>query len=737
MGRTLVIVESPSKAKTISKYLGSGYVVRASMGHVRDLPPNGLGVTVEDESFAPQYELVKGRYKTVSEIRALAKEADQILLATDPDREGEAIAWHIVAAAGLGRSGRKLSRVEFHEITQAAIRSAIARPRTIDMNLVNAQQARRVLDRLVGYKLSPFLCRKIQSKLSAGRVQSVALRVVVEREREIEQFVPREFWTVEADLAKHPFSKKKTDIFRAVLHTKEGKKLEFDKGEEAQAVVTDLEGATWKVAKVTKKQGKRHPSAPFTTSTLQQEASRKLRFPAKTTMRIAQQLYEGISLGPEGSSGLITYMRTDSTQVSRESQTAAREVIDKLFGGDYLPEKPPYYAKKAKNAQEAHEAIRPTKPQREPDAIKQYLTTEQYLLYRLIWRRFIASQMAPAIIEQTLVDVDAQPRGPEKAPYLFRATGERVLFPGFMAVYRESWGDSEGEEAEENDGKGLPKLDAGDLLDLIKLFAEQHFTQPPPRYGEATLVKALEELGVGRPSTYATILSTIQERGYVVKALENRERKFRPTALGRAVNDLLVERFPDILDVQFTARLEEELDEVAEGKRQWTPLVKSVYGPLMERLATADREVAKISVPIEELSFEAAPEEKGGWKAGRRSGSTGRSFSRKTAGTKTATSTSTTRPKRVSASASTEVLEPASETTTAPTTRRTRSATATRARKTATPEVASAPVAAPAPAATATGLECPICGKAMVKRKGPYGEFFGCSGFPKCRGTRK
>ncbi len=721
-GRTLVIVESPAKAKTIGKYLGTSYVVRASMGHVRDLPAKSLGVEVDNGSFTPQYELVKGRFKTISEIRSLAKDASRVLLATDPDREGEAIAWHIAIAAGLGRGRQVMQRVEFHEITQAAIQAAIAHPRAIDMNLVNAQQARRVLDRLVGYKLSPFISRKIQGRLSAGRVQSVALRIIVEREREIEKFIPWEFWTVEADLARQPFSKKKTDIFRATLINKEGKKLEFEKGDEAKKVVEDLEGAKWSVARVTKKDGKRHPSAPFTTSTLQQEASRKLRFPTKKTMQVAQQLYEGVSLGSEGSSGLITYMRTDSTQVASEAQQAARQVIGNLFGPDYLPERPPFYAKKAKGAQEAHEAVRPTRPEREPDSIKGFLTTEQFLLYRLIWRRFIASQMAPAKIELTTIDIDAHPANPNKEPYRFRATGERVLFPGFMAVYLESFGDKEGEEGPSEDEKGLPALAAGDLLDLIKLLAEQHFTQPPPRFGEASLVKALEELGVGRPSTYATILSTIQDRGYVVKVLENKERKFRPTALGKAVSDLLVARFSDLIDVQFTARMEEDLDDVAGGKRPWVPLIAALYKPLMEQLALADHEVGKINVPFEPVMAGVGPPSgNDSWKG--KSRFPQKPYTRTGPATK-GDGTGEEARQTASFSGGTRKYGPAKP----------RNAPKTaRPRKTA----AGTPSTSTPASSKPTGLECPICGKTMVQRKGPYGDFFGCTGYPGCKGTRK
>jgi DNA topoisomerase-1 len=641
------------------------------MGHVRDLPPEKLGVRVEDGSFQPEYQPVRGRGKTLTEIKTLAKEASAVLLATDPDREGEAIAWHVATAAGLGRRGQTLQRVEFHEITANAIRKAVANPRQIDMNLVNAQQARRVLDRLVGYRLSPLLWNKVQRGLSAGRVQSVALRVVVEREKEIEAFVPREFWTVEADLAKHPWNKQRKEVFHAVLFNREKqpKKWEFDSGDEAREVVEELEGAGWKIQAIRKKEGLRRPGPPFTTSTLQQEASRKLSFNAKKTMKVAQELYEGVALGQEGNTGLITYMRTDSVNVAWEAQQAARPVIEKQFGAEYLPEKPPRYSNKSPGAQEAHEAIRPTDPARLPDNVKAYLSAEQFRLYRLVWQRFIASQMAPARVETTEIDVEARPVNPALRPYMFRASGERILFPGFLAAYREGRGD--GDELDEE--KGLPPLYESDLLDLLKLSAEQHFTQPPPRYGEATLVKALEELGVGRPSTYATILSTIQERGYVEIRGEKKEKKFQATSLGRAVNDLLVERFPDLLDVKFTARLETELDEIAEGKREWVPLVASVYKPLMERLELAQKEVRKIEVeqiPIKPAAKSKTP--------------TRRNYRR--------SSTTTKRGKE-------EKPVPTIE--------------------------------------TGNGIVCEKCGKPMVKRNGPYGEFYGCSGFPNCRGIRK
>ncbi|NWJ48860.1 MAG: type I DNA topoisomerase [Chloroflexi bacterium] len=703
MAGTLVIVESPAKAKTIGKYLGRDYTVRATMGHVRDLPPERLGVNVEDGSFLPEYESVKGRGKIIGEIRTLAKEASAVLLATDPDREGEAIAWHIASAAGLNRRGLKVSRVEFHEITERAIKQAVANPRQLDMNLVNAQQARRVLDRLVGYRLSPLLWKKVQRGLSAGRVQSVALRVVVDREQEIEAFVPREFWTVEADLARSPWSKQKNDLFRAVLFTREKspRKWEFEKGEEAQQVVKELEAASWKVAAITRKEKRQHPSAPFTTSTLQQEAARKLGFAAKHTMKVAQELYEGVSLGSEGNSGLITYMRTDSVNVSREAQEAARAVIVQQFSPEYLPSKPPFYKSKALNAQEAHEAIRPTNPARLPDGIRQFLGADQHRLYRLIWQRFIASQMAEARLEVTTYDIDAQPRERTKQPYLFRASGERTIFPGFMAIYRESVGDSEDSE----EIKGLPRLQENDALDPVKLLPEQHFTQPPPRFGEATLVKTLEELGVGRPSTYATILSTIQDRGYVVVQGVGREKKFVPTPLGSAVTTLLVARFPDLLDVKFTAKLEDELDQVAEGKREWVPLVAEVYHPMMQHLALAEREVAKIEV-AQSPDFPVAEKRK----------TTGRSsYTRKSGSSSYAAKTPRTRKTaEKKADYATPNGEPSGEKVAVKRAPRQKAVVAEEAQVT-----------------------CDKCGKPMVKRKGPYSEFYGCSGYPTCRNIRK
>jgi DNA topoisomerase I len=715
MANILVIVESPAKAKTIGKYLGKGYTVRASMGHVRDLPAKELGIEVDNGTFKPHYITLPGKTKTLSELKKLAQEADRILLATDPDREGEAIAWHILSSAGFPKAN--VQRVEFHEITAHAVNQAIANPRSLDMNLVNAQQARRLLDRIVGYKISPLLWSKIKGKtgLSAGRVQSVAVRIIVEREREIEEFVPREYWTVTAELAKQPFSKQKQDIFKAVLAHREGKDIgkrwELDNGEQAQTVVSHLEkGSTWQIAKITTKEGMRRPSPPFITSTLQQEASRKLGFPSKKTMQIAQQLYEGIDLGKEGATGLITYMRTDSTNVAIDAQRAARQVIEELFGASYVPAKPPVYTKKVAGAQEAHEAIRPTKPERQPDQVKDFLNYEQFRLYRLIWQRFIASQMSPARIEQTIVEVDATPQDKAIKPYLFKAGGERILFPGFMAVYREGKGDSEGNEENYNDRGSLPPLEQGNLLDLLKLLPEQHFTEPPPRYGEASLVKALEEQGIGRPSTYATILDTIQARGYVSKTKQGKEFKFQPTVLGRTVNDLLVARFPDVVDLKFTAHLESELDEVAEGKRQWTPLVANFYKPLIEKLAIAEKEVIKIEVPTEETGY------KSNSKYQRKTAA--RSYPKKAAATKGQSQSTTT-----------------SQTKTTTAVKRAKKPTVTS--QSALPPNLATEAPAAQTVATNNNLTCDKCGKPLVKRTSDYGEFWGCSGFPNCRNIKK
>jgi len=595
MSKTLVIVESPAKAKTIAKYLGAGYTVKASMGHVRDLPQKGLGVDVEG-GFTPEYLVSPEKGKTVAELRKAVKAADRVLLATDPDREGEAIAWHIAAATGAPK--RKIGRVAFHEITASAVRAAVASPRSIDMHLVDAQQARRVLDRLVGYKISPVLWDKVQRGTSAGRVQSVALRLVVEREREILRFVPVEYWTLEAELSKQPAGDP-AHVFRAKLVKVGDARADLPNEGSAQAVVDALDGAAYKVAEVRTKRTSKHPSAPFTTSTMQQEASHKLGWGAKRAMAVAQQLYEGVAIAGEGNVGLITYMRTDSTAVSEEAQSVARAFIRGQWGERHLPPKPPRYATKAKNAQEAHEAIRPTATTRTPRSLRPHLTPEQDQLYTLIWRRFVASQMAPALVDQTAVDIATGKAG-KRLPYLFRATGSLIVFPGFLEVYREGMDD---DKRDELDDKSLPPLAQNEPLDLLVLLPEQHFTEPPRRYTEATLVKALEEKGIGRPSTYASIMSTIQDRGYVGK-----EGKYLlPTALGCTVSDVLVAHFPDIIDIGFTSRIEDTLDGVASGKRQWVPVIADFYGPFEASLRAAQTSISRVK-PTDKPAGEACPE---------------------------------------------------------------------------------------------------------------------------------
>lgn len=587
MTEKLVIVESPAKAKTIQKYLGPGFRVAASMGHVRDLPKSKIGVDIEHD-FAPIYEVPKDKEKVVQDLKRQIRSAEAVYLATDPDREGEAIAWHITQAAGIAKK-KPVYRVTFTEITRDAVRNAVANPRQIDHNLVDAQQARRVLDRLVGYKLSPLLWEKVKRGLSAGRVQSVAVRLVVEREREIEQFVPQEYWTIEADLAPDQGNGEAPHIFRAVLAERAGKKLDKfaigDKGA-ADAIVADLEGAIYRVVKVVRKDKRRTPAPPFVTSTLQQEAGRKLGFSAKKTMQLAQQLYEGVDIGgDEGTVGLITYMRTDSTSVAKEAQDEARQVIAERYGKDYLPERPPVYKTRARGAQEAHEAIRPTSVRRLPEQIRAKLTRDQARLYELIWKRFVASQMAPAVFDSTTVDIATQGRAGTE--YLFRATGSTLKFPGFLAVYNVSLDD--GEEDEDREAI-LPPLHEGQLLMLIELLALQHFTQPPPRYTEASLVKELERLGIGRPSTYAPTLATIQQREYV----EVVNKKLLPTTLGRVVTDLLVEHFPDIVDYSFTSDMEQRLDDIAEGNRRWVPVVAEFYEPFSKRLHQAGSEMRDV-----------------------------------------------------------------------------------------------------------------------------------------------
>jgi DNA topoisomerase I len=578
--QSLVVVESAAKAKTIEKFLGRDFAVRACLGHVRDLPTSKLGVDVEHE-FRPQYVVPKERKDVVKRLKDEARGKSSVLLATDPDREGEAIAWHLVSALGLD-GDHQINRIEFHEVTRNAVLDALKNPRGIDMHRVDAQQARRVLDRLIGYPVSNFLGRKVRRGLSAGRVQSVAVRIVVDREREIEAFLPVEYWTLDAVLSRH---QQRQATFTANLVERDGKKIDLHTGVEAQTVQGDLNGAAWTVAGVREREQQRHPDAPFTTSTLQQEASRKLGYTARRTMVVAQQLYEGIAIGRGEEVGLITYMRTDSVVVAQVAQQEAREYIRGKFEPAMLPAQARMYKTRSKLAQEAHEAIRPTSVFREPDALRSHLTTEQYRLYDLIWKRLLASQMSSAVFDVTTVDVDA--KAIDKPVYRFRASGSRLKFAGFLTLYRAG---SDDEETADEDKQPLPQLAQGDQLDLHRLVPEQHFTQPPPRYTEATLVKALEERGIGRPSTYAPILSTIQDRGYV----ERDGRRLKPTELGMLVNDLLVQQFGDVVNTDFTATLEDKLDEVAQGERPWVPVVQEFYDPLNRDLERANVEVERI-----------------------------------------------------------------------------------------------------------------------------------------------
>lgn len=596
MAKNLVIVESPAKAKTLAKMLGRNYEFKASMGHVRDLPKSQLGVDVEHD-FAPKYVIPRDKSKLVKELKEAAKDAKTIYLATDPDREGEAISWHLQEVTRT--NGQTYKRVVFHEITKEAIDEAFKHPRDIDMHLVDAQQARRILDRLVGYKLSPLLWRKIRRGLSAGRVQSVALKIIVDREREIQAFKPVEYWSIEAELAKKPATTTDKPFRAMFVGLAGGKKVDIHNKEEADDFEKALKKADYSVLKVATKKVTRQPAPPFITSTLQQEAWRKLHMTARQTMAIAQQLYEGLSVGKEGNVGLITYMRTDSTNVAQQALTETREYIAAKFGNDYLPAHARTFVGKVKGAQEAHEAIRPTSTKREPALIKEYLSQPQYRLYDLIWKRMVASQMAAAIFSSTTVDIKAKGRD-AKTDYLFRTTSSVLDFPGFTALYIEG---KDEEEENEKKASSLPTLKANDPLSLLELFPEQHFTQPPPRYTEASLVKMLESEGIGRPSTYATIISTIQEREYV----EKEKGSLKPTELGFTVNDMVAKNFPDIVDIKFTAKMEDELDEVAENTRQWEEVVKEFYDPFGKSLNAAEESIEKIKLP-DEVTEEKCPE---------------------------------------------------------------------------------------------------------------------------------
>ena len=583
MGNTLVIVESPTKVKTLSKFLGRKYSVKASYGHVRDLPKSTLGVNVED-GYAPKYINIRGKGSVIKELREAAKKADKVLLATDPDREGEAISWHLAHILKLDPEAP--CRIEFNEITESAVKSALASARPIDMNRVDAQQARRVLDRLVGYNLSPFLWRKVRRGLSAGRVQSSALKLIADREREIQAFVPQEYWTLSAVLAPTARGRK----FRARYVTSTNKKLS---AEEVQAIVS-LKDSSYTVRSVSVKEQARRPAPPFTTSTLQQEAFRRLGFSARRTMKVAQELYEGVNVAGEGHVGLITYMRTDSFRVAAEAQAAARSfAVDhyKFDNGPAVPERPRAYRAR-RGSQDAHEAIRPTDIRRTPESLAGSLTRDQLRLYRLIWLRFLASQMSDALFDAITVDIQA-------GDHLFRATGSVMKFPGFTAVYTEERDEDSEDDAEQR----LPELAEGQALHLVELSPEQHFTQPPPRYTEASLVKVLEENGIGRPSTYAPIIETLRKRDYAT--LEN--KRFKPTAVGLAVCDLLAQYFPSVVDLKFTAKIEDQLDKVAEGSSNWVEVTDSFYKPLAAALAAADVEAERVVI-ADEPTDEVCPE---------------------------------------------------------------------------------------------------------------------------------
>lgn len=574
MADSLVIVESPAKAKTIGKYLGSKYIVKASMGHVRDLPKSQIGVEVEND-FNPKYITIRGKGSVLKELKDASKKVKKVYLAADPDREGEAIAWHLAHALELDDT--QSLRVVFNEITKTAVKDAFKTPRKINMDLVNAQQARRILDRLVGYKISPILWKKVKKGLSAGRVQSVAVKIILDRENEISAFVPEEYWTITAKLAI------KGSAFEAKFTQLNGAKKELANEQEVNEILEAIRDASFQVSEVKERERQRHPSPPFTTSSLQQEAARKLGFRAAKTMSVAQQLYEGVELGKEGTVGLITYMRTDSTRISGTAQEEAKEYITEKYGDPFVPESPRQYSKKAANAQDAHEAIRPTSVLRDPESMKPFMSRDQLRLYKLVWERFVASQMSSAVLDTLSVDIAA-------GKTVFRATGSKVRFPGFMKVYVEGNDDGTTEE-----DKYLPELHSGDILEKQDIEPKQHFTQPPPRYTEARLVRTLEELGIGRPSTYAPTLETIQKRGYV--AIE--EKKFMPTELGELVIEQMEQFFPEILNVEFTANMEEDLDHVEEGSEDWVKVLAEFYESFEKRLEVAEEEMKEIEIEDE------------------------------------------------------------------------------------------------------------------------------------------
>jgi DNA topoisomerase-1 len=662
--RALVVVESPTKVKTIQKYLDPGFLVKASLGHLKDLPSSKLGVDVR-KNFAPQYVPVRSKAKTLEELKKAAVGARALFVATDPDREGEAIGWHVAQELRIPKE--HVYRVLFNEITERAVKAAFREPGRIDQKKVDAQQARRILDRLVGYKISPLLWERVRRGLSAGRVQSVAVRLICEREREIRDFVSVEYWSLGAVLAAAV-----PPEFTATLREKAGAKVTLGTEADTRAVMAELAELPFVVRDVTRGERRKNPAPPFITSTIQQEAARKLRFSAAKTMMIAQQLYEGVEIGSEGPVGLITYMRTDSPRVAAEAQALAREVIAARFGADTLPERSPVYRAR-KSAQEAHEAIRPTLIDHGPDELARRLSRDQLALYRLVWSRFLASQMRPAIYDTLTVDVAA-------GSYLFRAAGSALQVPGFMAVYIEAPDESQArtDEEPETEAAGLPPLEPGQRLELVRLDPKQHFTQPPPRYTEASLVKELEEKGIGRPSTYAQILTTIQKRGYVQKD----GASLQPTDLGETVTDLLVEAFPDVLEVAFTAQMEESLDEIEEGDRKWVETVKEFYDRFAKDLKRADREMDDLKKG--KRTDETCPQ-CGEGQLLERWGRFGRFLACERY----------------------------------PDCKYTRNIGETAA-------------AEPQPA----GMDCPACGRPMVFKDGRFGRFIACSGYPECKTTR-
>ena len=665
-GQALVIVESPAKAKTIGKYLGRGYKVRATIGHVRDLPEKKMGIDV-DNGFEPEYVTIPGKEKTLAELKSAAKESSQIFLATDPDREGEAIAWH-VASQITRKGGAPVRRVLFHEITRDAVRAAIDNAGHINERLVEAQLARRMLDRLVGYKASPMLWKTVKKGASAGRVQTVALRLIVEREREIRAFKPVEYWTIAALLEKD------RQEFTAKLHHVDGKKPEISNAAEAQRILDDVGGLkTFPVTEVKRRERRKNPYAPFTTSTLQQEAAKRLGFGSKRTMRLAQDLYEGIEIGAEGAVGLITYMRTDSSRVAESAATAARDYLRTLFGEEFLARGGPqlYGDGKSKNAQDAHEAVRPTDPTRRPDAIKRYLKDDQFKLYELVWKRFMASQMAPAVFDTTTVNFDL-------GKYIFRATGSVMKFAGYQALYQEAREAGDGKALE--DEQALPAMSEGEKIPVKRIEPTQHFTEPPPRFSEASLVKELERLGIGRPSTYASIISTLADRRYVL--LE--QRRFFPTDLGEQVERVMVKSLPDVFNVQFTSNMESDLDKVEDGSVDWREMLGAFYGPFADQVKHAD--VEGLIAAAHDLSvFEGQKCPDCGGKLVPRGGFFG-PFMACENHPKTCKFTRPLRGEKKVARATDEI--------------------------------------------------CHECGAPMVIRTGRSGEFLGCSKFPKCRGTR-